>query len=694
MGANDSLKAKKPENLRDVPRYLREVIFGTLSRLVYIFKLVWEARPSLLLVMLFMTVYNGFMPLVGTLITAHLLEQVVLSFTQEVNLLIPLALQFGFTLLNTVISSLSNIITRISGEVVTNHVKIKIMHKAREVDLASFDMPDFYARLENASREAGSRPVNILHSSFDLISRVISMVSYIVVLSALLSRLDWKADVLFLLFVGLNIATALITFYFRRKNFFYMRFRSKDRRQLEYYSNLMVNKDVVKEIRLFHLADIFIGRYKEIFTGYFKGIKSIIWQEGGWNMFLSLCSAGLNMALFYLIATNVKQIADYSVYTGALNAISGGVSSLIMLTASIYEGSLFIDNMILFMNEKKTIVPAIETPLIPQRHCGHTIELRDVSFAYPGTNRMVLKHLNLTLEAGETAVLVGLNGAGKTTLIKLITRLYDPTEGVILLDGKDIRDYDVEALYSLYGIIFQDFGKYAVSAGENIRFGEVERPADMEEIQDAARQASADEFIRALPRGYDTPLMRYFEETGIELSIGQWQKLSVARAFYGDSDILILDEPTASLDAIAEQEIYSQFDKLRQNRTTLFVSHRLSSATTADKIIVLKNGEIIEVGDHKTLMASGGEYSRLFTAQASRYLGNDAESAEPAPGMVPPAGGFPGAFPGGFPGRGRGSFPPGSFPPGGGFPGGAGRPGAFSGDPRHPGNGVSSTEKE
>ena len=694
MGANDSLKAKKPENLRDVPRYLREVIFGTLSRLVYIFKLVWEARPSLLLVMLFMTVYNGFMPLVGTLITAHLLEQVVLSFTQEVNLLIPLALQFGFTLLNTVISSLSNIITRISGEVVTNHVKIKIMHKAREVDLASFDMPDFYARLENASREAGSRPVNILHSSFDLISRVISMVSYIVVLSALLSRLDWKADVLFLLFVGLNIATALITFYFRRKNFFYMRFRSKDRRQLEYYSNLMVNKDVVKEIRLFHLADIFIGRYKEIFTGYFKGIKSIIWQEGGWNMFLSLCSAGLNMALFYLIATNVRQIADYSVYTGALNAISGGVSSLIMLTASIYEGSLFIDNMILFMNEKKTIVPATETPLIPQRHCGHTIELRDVSFAYPGTNRMVLKHLNLTLEAGETAVLVGLNGAGKTTLIKLITRLYDPTEGVILLDGKDIRDYDVEALYSLYGIIFQDFGKYAVSAGENIRFGEVERPADMEEIQDAARQASADEFIRALPRGYDTPLMRYFEETGIELSIGQWQKLSVARAFYGDSDILILDEPTASLDAIAEQEIYSQFDKLRQNRTTLFVSHRLSSATTADKIIVLKDGEIIEVGDHKTLMASGGEYSRLFTAQASRYLGNDAESAEPAPGMVPPAGGFPGAFPGGFPGRGRGSFPPGSFPPGGGFPGGAGRPGAFSGDPRHPGNGISSTEKE
>jgi len=649
----EQMKAARPQNLKDVPRYLKEVVGGTAGRLLYIFKLVWEAKPSLLLVMLFMTVYNGLMPLVGTLITANLLAKVVQSFTEPVNLLPPLCMQFGYTLLNSIVNNLSNIITNISGEIVSNHVKIKIMRKAREVDLASFDMPDFYARLENASREAGSRPVSILNSAFSLISSVISLVSYIALLSALLTRLDWKADVLFILFVGLNILTAVVNFHFRRKNFFYMRFRSKDRRQMDYYSNLMTNKDVVKEIRLFNLSDLFIGRYQGIFTKYFAGIKKIIWSQGGWQMFLSLCSAGLNMSLFYLIATNVKLIADYSAYTASLNAISNGVNQVIMLSSTLYEGSLFIDNLILFMNEKRTIVPSLPEPLSPERHCGHTIELKNVSFAYPGTTRKVLKNLNLTIHPGETSVLVGLNGAGKTTLIKLITRLYDPTEGVILLDGRDIREYDVEKLYKIFGIIFQDFGKYAVDIRENIAFGDIQRDIDDKDVEQAAKESGASQFIEKLPLGYKTPLMRYFEDTGLELSIGQWQKLSVSRAFYADSDILILDEPTASLDAIAEQEIFSQFDRLRKDKTTIFVSHRLSSATTADKIIVLKDGEIIEVGNHKELMAQNGEYARLFSTQAKRYI--EADRAQPGSpdslsGIHSPEQGFPGPM-AGMPGR-------------------------------------------
>lgn len=678
-GMEDQMKAAKPKNLKDVPRYLKEVVGGTASRLLYIFKLVWEAKPSLLLVMLFMTVYNGVMPMVGTLITANLLGKVVRSFSEPVNLLTPLCLQFGYTLLNSVVNNLSSIITNISGEVVSNHVKVKIMSKAREVDLASFDMPDFYARLENASREAGSRPVQILNSAFNLISSVISMVSYVALLSVLLRQLDWKADVLFILFVGLNILTAVVNFHFRRKNFFYMRFRSKDRRQMDYYSNLMTNKDVVKEIRLFNLSDLFIGRYKNIFRNYFAGIKKIIWTQGGWQMFLSLCSAGLNMSLFYLIATNVKFIEAYSQYTAALNAISSGVSQIIQLSSMLYEGSLFIDNLILFMNEERTIVPSLPEPVTPARHCGHTIELKNVSFAYPGTTRKVLKNLNLTIHPGETAVLVGLNGAGKTTLIKLITRLYDPTEGQILLDGRDIREYDVEKLYKVFGIIFQDFGKYAVDIRENIAFGDIQREIDDEDVEKAARESGASQFIEKLPKGYLTPLMRYFEDEGLELSIGQWQKLSVSRAFYADSDILILDEPTASLDAIAEQEIFNQFDRLRKDKTTIFVSHRLSSATTADKIIVLKEGEIIEIGSHRELMAADGEYARLFSTQAKRYIeaaqgsegnGEDGPAAsasgpqgfrfpqgfQPPAGFKMPEGGFPrppqGAFPGAFPGRG------------------------------------------
>jgi len=215
---------------------------------------------------------------------------------------------------------------------------------------------------------------------------------------------------------------------------------------------------------------------------------------------------------------------------------------------------------------------------------------------------------------------VGLNGAGKTTLIKLLTRLYDPTEGRILLDGKDIRNYDTSELYKIFGIIFQDFGKYAVNVTDNIAYGELEKEIVDTDIQNAATQADADDFINKLPDKYNTPLMRIFEENGIELSIGQWQKLAVARAFYSDSDILILDEPTASLDAIAEQEIYSQFDLLRKDKTTIFVSHRLSSATVASKIIVLEYGELIEMGNHRELMAKKGRYFELFSTQASRYI--------------------------------------------------------------------------
>ena len=225
---------------------------------------------------------------------------------------------------------------------------------------------------------------------------------------------------------------------------------------------------------------------------------------------------------------------------------------------------------------------------------------------------------------------MGLNGAGKTTFIKLLTRLYDPTEGKILLDGKDLKEYDVKDLYGMFGIIFQDFGKYAVNVSENIQYGDINEEYDESQIRQAAAHANAEDFISKLPGGYDTPLMRYFEPNGIELSIGQWQKLAIARAFYSKSDILILDEPTASLDPIAEQEIFNQFDELRRDKTTIFVSHRLSSATVATKIIVLEYGELIEEGTHRELMEKQGRYYELFSTQARRYVENT-ESGEAAP---------------------------------------------------------------
>ena len=627
---NERLKTPRPKRLRDVPAYLKQTVGGTITRLLYIFKLVWETRPLLLVFLLFMTVYNGVMPLVGTLISAYLLEQVVLSFSQPVNLVWPLIWQFGYLFLNTASVNLSNIVTQITGEAVTNHVKNKIMNKAKTVDLASFDMPEFYERLENASREAGMRPVNILRASFELVSKFISMISYLAVLTVILRLLPPGGIVFFLMFVALTLLSAVVSFHFRRKNFKYMFHRSKDRRKMSYYSDLLVNKDMVKEVRLFDLSDLLIGRYNDVFRGYFRGIKALIWQEGIWNLVLAFFTAFMNGILFYMIATNVTQIADYSVYTGALNSISTALSAIITVTASIYEGSLFIDNMIQFMKEEQTIKSNIHPPLLPTTGRGHTITLDNVSFRYPGADHDVICHITATIEAGQTVALVGLNGAGKTTLIKLLTRLYDPTEGTILLDGKDIRNYDVQALYQLYGIIFQDFGKYAETVEDNIAFGAIAKEKQRDAVAAAAQNAGADTFITRLPLSYDTPLTRYFERSGTELSLGQWQKLSVARAFYSDADILILDEPTASLDAIAEQEIYKQFDRLRAGKTSVFVSHRLSSATTADVIFVLENGRIVERGNHTQLMEQQGKYYTLFSTQAKRYR----EHPEPPPSLV------------------------------------------------------------
>ncbi len=272
------------------------------------------------------------------------------------------------------------------------------------------------------------------------------------------------------------------------------------------------------------------------------------------------------------------------------------------------------------MNKSPGIVPTVTPGAKVKRDAPHTIEFKNVSFHYPGSERCVLQNINITFSPGQTTVLVGLNGAGKTTLIKLLTRLYDPTDGVILLDGRDIREYDLESLYGMFGIIFQDFGRYAVTVGENISFGDLSLTPSHDSLMEAARQSNADGFIEKLPQGIDTPLTRQFERTGSELSGGQWQKLAIARAFYSRSDILVLDEPTASLDPLAEQEIFNEFDRLRSGKMSIFVSHRLSSATTAGQIIVLEGGRVVEKGTHKELMEQKGKYYNLFSVQAKRYV--------------------------------------------------------------------------
>lgn len=634
---------EKPKKISEVPSYLNKVIGGFFKRLFYVFDLVLKTGKWIIFTLMLIAVIEGLLPVITSLInrtilntlqdTVSLVNKGEMTPTKELfltSIFGVISALFICRFLNKIISTIKSTVIRIGGELVVKEVKVRIMEKAQDLDLASFDMPSFYEKLENANREAGNRPISILNASLSIVSTVITFVSYIILLSSAMPLAT-------VCVIAVSLPSAIINFVYKNKQFKYVRNRSKERRQMNYCSNAIVNKDAAKEIRIFGLSNIFIGKYKEVFEKYFKGLQKLILTENMWHIIINIISCVTNYVFYVIFAWRVFsgefKIGDYSLYTGALTQISSSISSLISTSATIYEGTLFIDNLISFLNEKKTLVPSKEIPEKVSHGEGHTIEFRNVSFSYPGTDRKVLKNINLTLHPGESIVLVGLNGAGKTTLIKLLTRLYDPTEGVILLDGRDIKEYDVSDLYKMYGIIFQDFAKYAFDLSENIRFGDVAKSPDSKETQDeikvAADQANATEFISKLPYGFDTPLTRIFSEEGIELSIGQWQKICIARAFFSNSDILILDEPTASLDPMAEQEIFNQFDQLRKGKTTIFVSHRLSSATTADKIIVLEYGEKIEEGSHAELMAMKGKYFELFSTQAKRYVESSSDMEPP-----------------------------------------------------------------
>ena len=614
----DKNREPLPKNIKEVPLFLKNIIKAFFSRLFYIFRLVWEANPWILIIMIAIALINGILPVFGTYITAQIINVLVIDEATQMTVAISVlfVFQFIYLFLNRVTTDVNKMVMSLSGEVVTNHIRRKIMRKAKEVDVACFDLPEFYEKLENANREAGMRPVQILNSALNIVSTTISIVTYVVALVTI----STLAPIL----VGiLALPYAIVNYVYRKKTVRYMFRRSKARRQMNYYSSSVVNKDMVKEVRLLGIADDFEKRYDSVFKDYFKGLKRLIFEEGAWNFAFGLLRILSSCALFYFVATLVInkqiQIGDYSFYTGAVSSIGTGITTFITGTASVYEGTLFIDNLIAFMKYESAVTSPVDA-LIPEKGTVHTIEFKNVGFKYPGTEKFVLKNFDFVLKSGETVALVGLNGAGKTTIIKLLTRLYDPTEGVILLDGKNMKDYDLKSLYELFGIVFQDFGRYAVSVKENIIFGNLKKEVNEEDVINAAIQSNAIEYIEKLSNKFDTPLMRIFEEDGTELSVGQWQKLAVARAFYSDADILILDEPTASLDALAEQEIFRQFDRLREGKTTLFVSHRLSSAVDADRIVVIKDGKVVEEGNHCQLMSEKGEYEKMFSAQAEKYI--------------------------------------------------------------------------
>ena len=492
-------------------------------------------------------------------------------------------------------------------------VNVMILEKAITLELAQFEDSEFYDKLTRARREASSRPLSLVNRTFGLGQNLISLISYGVLL---VQFSPWA--VLILVLAGLPSFVAETRF--SGQAFTLFRWRSPETRMQIYLETVIAREDNVKEVKLFGLGPLLLQRYRDIFQRLYKADKALAMRRDGWGFVLGLIGT---MALYgayawIAFATVVSRITlgQMTMYLMLFRQGQSAVSAILSAIGGMYEDNLYLS----------TLYEYLETP-VPLSGAGKKsgpqpddgIRFEAVSFTYPGASAPALKEVDLHIHPGESLALVGENGSGKTTLIKLLTRLYSPDEGRILLDGMDLKDWDEETLRQRIGVIFQDFSRYQFLVGENIGAGDVRQFDDELRWKDAADKGMADDFIANLPSGYKTQLGKWFKD-GQELSGGQWQKIALSRAFMRtDADILVLDEPTAAMDAAAEAKIFEHFRKLTRNRIAILISHRFSTVRMASQIIVIENGRVIERGSHEELMELGGHYAKLFSLQAAGY---------------------------------------------------------------------------
>jgi ATP-binding cassette subfamily B protein len=492
-------------------------------------------------------------------------------------------------------------------------VNVMILEKALTLDLQHFEDSEFYDKLTRARREASTRPLSLVMRTFFLVQNGISLVSF----GALLAHFSpWAVVVLLLAGLPAFVAEAK----FSGDAFRLFRWRSPETRMQIYLETVLAREDHVKEVKLFGLGTRLLERYQAIFRRLYQEDRALTIRRDLWGFFLSLIGSGaLYGAYAWIAISTVRQlisIGQMTMYVALFRQGQTTVSAMLTAVGGMYEDNLYLSTLYEYL-ETEVILPTGSSVRGPHPEDG--IRFEDVSFTYPGAQEAALENITLHLVPGTSLALVGENGSGKTTLIKLLTRLYAPTSGRILLDGQDLAEWDEAALRERIGVIFQDFARYQLLVGENVGAGDERYFEDEERWRAAAVKGRASDFIDTLPAGYQTQLGKWFKD-GRELSGGQWQKIALSRAFMRSrADILVLDEPTAAMDAQAEAEVFEHFRQLARERITILISHRFSTVRMADQIVVLNNGHIIERGSHEQLMQLHGRYAQLFTLQARGY---------------------------------------------------------------------------
>ena len=583
-------------------------------------RLVWQTNRWATIGLGSLTLAGALLPVsqawVGKLIVDGVVASIQRGADPEVvrAVFILLILELALFLLSAGVNHARRLIQQLIQLQLANRIRGEIIRKALTLDLAFFEHPDFYDRLQNARRESGYKPVDLINDTFLIVQNTITLISFAVLL---LRFSPWLVIILLVTSIPAFIAETR----FAEEGFRLLTYRAPETRQINYLARLLTEDNSAKEIKLFNLGDTLLTRYMTLFEKFFQEDKSLALRRAiaGFGLGL-IATLGFYGSYAWIVWQTVHgriSLGDMTLYLTIFRQGQTTFQSILSGIGSIYENNLFMANLFDFLGLKAQMKIASHTRRLPVS-LRQGIEFRGVGFRYPESEEWALRDVDLSIAPGEKIALVGPNGAGKTTLIKLLSRLYDPTEGRIFIDGIDIRELDPLDLRQRIGVIFQDFVRYHLAASENVGFGQIEALDREEQIIESARKSGAHSIIENLPNGYQTMLGRWFHG-GHELSIGQWQKIALARAFMRDAEILVLDEPTASLDAETEYEIFRRFQELTVGKMAILISHRFSTVRMADRIIVIQEGRIVEIGSHEELLSQRGIYGHLFGLQAEGY---------------------------------------------------------------------------
>lgn len=605
-----------PKNKQESPTF--QARLEALKYLPLFFKEIWQTQPWMTAANIGLRLIRSVIPFLtlylGKLIIDEVVRLINTHSTDTHHLLVLIGLELALALGADLLNRATMLLDALLGDLHANRSSIQIMQHAATLDLAQFEEPVFYDKLERARQQTVGRTA--------LLSQSLAQVQDIITIGFLGAGLAIFSPWLILILVLSIIPAFLGEFYFNSQSYALSYQWTPQRRELDYLRYVGASNVNAKEVKLFNLSGFLTERFREVSAAYYLQNRKLSIRRAGWGAFLTaIGTAGYYGAYAFIGIETIRgtiTIGSLTFLAASFRQLKSSLEGILNRFTSISQGTLYLRDFFQFF-ELEPQVASPKTPLPFPTVIRQGFVFENVSFKYPAAEKWVFQHLNFTLKAGEKLAIVGENGAGKTTLVKLLTRLYDPTEGRILLDGHDLREYDLGELQRHIGVIFQDYIRLMMTAQSNIAVGDIDQINNLDRIATASERSLAASLIQRFPEGFQQVLGRHFKG-GVELSGGEWQKIALARAYMRDSELLILDEPTASLDARAEYEVFQRFAELTKGKMAMLISHRFSTVRMADRIIVIENGQLIESGSHENLMANRGRYAELFQLQARGYL--------------------------------------------------------------------------